>query len=70
MSLDKAAEMVGISRKTLDDYNLQLKRAEVYKFDFEKHKHDKMGILRKFVKENMELDMKIIENKLIRRLRK
>lgn len=58
MSLDKAAEMVGISRKTLDDYNLQLKRAEVYKFDFEKHKHDKMGILRKFVKENMELDMK------------
>lgn len=44
--------MVGISRKTLDDYYLQLRRAEDLGFDFDANKNKKMGVLRKYVKEN------------------
>jgi len=42
--------IVGISRKTLDDYYLQIKRAKYLQFDFNRHINSKMGILRKFVK--------------------
>jgi len=51
MNLDVAAEQLGISRKTLDDYSLQLRRAREYGFDFEKSRNEKMGFLRKFVKD-------------------
>lgn len=51
LNLDKAADIIGISRKTMDDYNLQMRRAEQLGFDFIKHKDSKMGVLRKFVKE-------------------
>jgi len=44
--------VIGISRKTLDDYFLQLRRADDLGFDFEANKNKKMGVLRKFVKEN------------------
>lgn len=50
LNLDKAAEIIGISRKTLDDYNLQMRRAEEMGFDLQEHKNSKMGQLRKFVK--------------------
>lgn len=33
-TLDQAAAMVGLSRKTLDDYQLQIKRGQKYGFDF------------------------------------
>lgn len=51
INLDQAANIIGISRKTLDDYYLQLRRAEQLGFDFERNKSEKMGTLRKFVKE-------------------
>ena len=54
INLDKAANVVRISRKTLDDYNLQMRRARELGFDFSKHLHDKMGVLRKFVKQKSE----------------
>ena len=42
--------MVGLSRKTLDDYYAQIRKAEHFNFDFTVHALDKMGVLRKFVK--------------------
>ena len=50
MSLDKAAEKVGISKKTLDDYLLQIRYGKRYGFDFKKHSQDGISKLRQFVK--------------------
>ncbi|KAL4459498.1 hypothetical protein ABPG74_018111 [Tetrahymena malaccensis] len=58
LNLDHAANYIGISRKTLDDYYLQLRRAEQLGFDFERNKGEKMGTLRKFVKEETKKLMK------------
>lgn len=49
-NLDVAAYLVQLSRKTLDDYYAQLRKGEMYNFDFQAFKHEKMGVLRKFVK--------------------
>lgn len=54
LNLDVAAQRVGIARKTLDDYHLQLRRARRLGFDFEKNKFAKMGFLRKFVKDKSQ----------------
>eukprot|EP00826_Nyctotherus_ovalis_P043927 TRINITY_DN468_c0_g1_i11.p1 TRINITY_DN468_c0_g1~~TRINITY_DN468_c0_g1_i11.p1 ORF type:complete len:157 (+),score=51.89 TRINITY_DN468_c0_g1_i11:425-895(+) len=50
-SLDEAAALVGISKKTLDDYLLQLRAGKKYGFDFNMYKDEKVGMLRTFVKE-------------------
>ena len=50
-SLEDAAVMVGIAKKTLDDYLLQLRAGKKYGFDFNMYKDEKVGILRAFVKE-------------------
>lgn len=50
-SLDEAAKKIDISKKSLDDYLLQLRLGRKYGFDFNLHKNDKVGILRAFVKE-------------------
>ena len=49
-SLEDAAHRVGLSKKSLDDYLLQIRFAKRLGFDFEKHKHDNIGVLRQFVK--------------------
>ena len=49
-SLEEAAEKVGISKKSLDDYLLQLRFGRKYGFDFNNNKETKVGILRAFVK--------------------
>lgn len=54
VSLDNAAAMVGLSRKTLDDYYSQIKRGLEIGFNFEANKEQKMGVLRKFVKLNWQ----------------
>jgi len=41
---------VGVSKKSLDDYLLQLRFGKKFGFDFQKHKDDKVGILRSYVK--------------------
>jgi hypothetical protein len=43
--------VVGLAKKTLDDYYYQLRQAHYYGFDFQIHKNDKIGVLRKFVKQ-------------------
>lgn len=55
MNLEEAAFIVGVSRKTLEDYFLQLKNARKFNFDFAKHRNSKMGVLRNFVKQNLKL---------------
>ena len=49
-SLEQAAKMVGISKKSLDDYLLQLRLGRKYGFNFNQNKTKKVGILRAFVK--------------------
>ena len=49
-TLESAAAQVGLSKKTLDDYYHQLKQADYYGFNFQRHIDDKIGVLRRFVK--------------------
>ncbi len=49
-SLDQAAKMIDISKKSLDDYLLQLRLGRKYGFDFNSNKNNKVGVLRSFVK--------------------
>lgn len=44
--LDEGADIVKISKKTLDDYLAQLKKGRNYGFNFNEHKNDKVGVLR------------------------
>ncbi len=50
-SLDDAAKDIKISKKSLDDYLLQLRLGRKFGFDFNKNKDSKVGVLRSFVKE-------------------
>ena len=49
-SLEEAAGIVGVSKKSLDDYLSQLRKGRKYGFDFNKNKDEKVGALRMFVK--------------------
>ena len=49
-SLEEASTQVGIAKKTLDDYLLQLRAGKKYGFDFNANKEAKIGVLRTFVK--------------------
>ena len=51
-SLEDSAKLVGISKKSLDDYLLQLRFGRMYGFDFLKYQCDNIGVLRKFVREH------------------
>lgn len=53
-SLEDAASKVGVSKKSLDDYLLQLRFGKKFGFDFQKHKDDKVGVLRTHVKSHKE----------------
>ena len=50
LCLEDAAAKVGISKKSLDDYLLQLRFGKKFGFEFEKNKNEKIGKLRLFVK--------------------
>ena len=60
MSLEDAALKVGISKKSLDDYLMQLRSAKKFGFDFDGHKYDKVGVLRSFVRKKKEEERKRI----------
>lgn len=73
MSLQEAAKMVGLPKKSLDDYYYQLRLGEKYDFDFKAHLFERIGVLRTFLKDlkrDSKLDktekhpkrLKIIEN--------
>lgn len=50
VSLQDAAKIVGISKKSLDDYFCQLRLAEEYGFDFGGNMEERIGVMRAFVK--------------------
>jgi hypothetical protein len=50
-SLEEAAIEVGITKKSLDDYLLQLRFGRKFGYDFEANKLSKVGELRQFVKQ-------------------
>ena len=50
-SLEDAAAKVGVSKKSLDDYLLQVRFGKTYNFDFKKHANDHIGVLRRFVRD-------------------
>jgi hypothetical protein len=57
-SLEDAATKVGVSKKSLDDYLLQLRFGKKYGFDFQMHRNEKVGILRTYVKEQKKTQSK------------
>ena len=48
--MQDSANKVQVSKKSLDDYLLQLRFGRKFGFDFVKHKDSKVGVLRSFVK--------------------
>ncbi len=52
ITLEEGAKMVGIPKKSLDDYYGHIKLGSEYKFDFQHNLEQKIGVLRSFVKEN------------------
>ena len=60
MSLEDAADKVGVSKKSLDDYLSQLRQGRSLGFDFNMNKDHKVGFLRQFVKDNSVKHMKQI----------
>ena len=53
-SLNEAAKMVGVLRKSLDDYFLMIKQAISLGFDLKKNQHHGFGVLRAFVRKDKE----------------
>ena len=51
ITLDEAAKVVDIPKKTLDDYFMHIKIASEHNFDFQTNLNEKIGVLRKFVKD-------------------
>ena len=54
-SLLEAAKRIGYSKKSLDDYLLQLRFGRKFGFDFDRHQNDKVGVLRTFVKNQKQI---------------
>ena len=50
-SLEDAAQKVKVSKKSLDDYLLQLRFGKKFGFDFQSNNDKKVGVLRCFVKD-------------------
>ena len=58
ISFGHAAKMIGISKKTLDDYFLVIRLGELYGFSFQNHLDERIGVLRAYIRkhENKELE--------------
>ena len=52
LTLEEAAKKVGISKKSLDDYLIQLRNGRNLGFNFNEHQNDKIGVLRSYVKKH------------------
>mmetsp|Transcript_14893 Transcript_14893/g.27527 ORF Transcript_14893/g.27527 Transcript_14893/m.27527 type:complete len:298 (+) Transcript_14893:1345-2238(+) len=59
LTLEEAANRVMISKKSLDDYLLQIRFGRKFGFNFQEHKDDKVGVLRAFVKKYKALQPQI-----------
>ena len=50
-TLEEAASIIGLPKKTLDDYLLQIQAGRKYGFDFVYNSEQKIGLLRNYIKE-------------------
>jgi len=66
-SLEEAAAMVKMSRKSLDDYLLQLRYGKKFQYNFDANKDKGFGELRKYIKEKQkeELQFEPLLNKTL-----
>ena len=74
LTLQEAAALVNLSKKSLDEYLNQIKFGKKYNFDFNKHKNSKVGILRGYVKKHLNETNKLNDNengkmKIIKKLK-
>jgi hypothetical protein len=60
-TLQQAADLIGLPKKTLDDYDRHMRMAEAYGFDFERNRHMGMGVLRNFVKQQAKEPVQVKE---------
>ena len=69
-SLDHAAKQLGISKKSLDDYLLQIRLGRKCGFNFDDNKNEKIGNLRYFVEEQKKKNCNIKKEKKQRKKKK
>lgn len=50
MTLAESAKLVGLPKKSLDDYYYQLRMGQKYGFDYHGHMMERIGALRSFLK--------------------
>jgi hypothetical protein len=50
LNLTKSAKLIGISKKSLDDYYLVLRVGEILGFDYDSNLTNKMGDLRAYIR--------------------
>ena len=62
-SLDKATEKVGVSKKSLDDYLLQINLWRKYGYYFDVNKYKKIWVLRNFVKQKEDQEIAQVQKK-------
>ena len=60
--LEKAAKILGISKKSLDDYLLQIRLGRKYGFDFNNNRNNRVGVLRIFVRKKKDEEEKLKKN--------
>ena len=66
-SLEDAALKVKVSKKSLDDYLLQLRFGKKFGFEFAKYRDEKVGKLRCFVKEEKKKQKDLMSRPLAKK---
>lgn len=61
LTLEESSQHIGISKKSLDDYLLQLRFGRKHGFNFQAHHTERVGILRAYVKRTKQLLQQISE---------
>lgn len=61
MTLEEASLHIGISKKSLDDYLLQLRFGRRHGFNFQAHNAERVGLLRSYVKRTKHLLQQIAD---------
>ena len=69
-SLDEAAKQINVSKKSLDDYLLQIRLGRKCGFNFDDNKNEKIGNLRYFVEEQKKKNCNIKKEKKQRKKKK
>ena len=69
-SLDDAAEKINVSKKSLDDYLLQIRLGRKTGFNFDDNKNEKIGVLRAYVEEQKKNNNNNIKEPIKKRKKK